>query len=247
MKISSARVPESDLIPIIRSGFLGSMPSDVNYSQYQVVPEFRSQYGIPDLVFYNFDANAVDQRIKNSVEPILSREIIKTLLLISGKDSVTLSYLESNLGVSRDVLKSTVLRYLIINNYLNVSNCDPDTYWIGDNVYKSCMDSVLSIEAKVSDWQRGFYQAYRYKWFSNFSFLILHSDFVKPAISKLALFEQYNVGLMSVSTEGKSIEVLYKPRKEKPYSEEIAALTYEKLFSNYCRERQLPKQHSHSS
>lgn len=226
--------PESELIPILKSNFLFEVEqTDTNLDNFSIGEEFRSQYGIPDLLFYNFDKRVLDKRIENDIKPILSKDIIKTLLLIQNKKKITLSFLQANLPIDKDTIKKDVIRYLVTNNYLNRSLSGYDSYWVGDNIYESCMDEMFAVEAKVSSWKRGFYQAYRYKWFSNYSFLALHDSFINPAINNLILFKKYNIGLISVDTNKNNLKLIHKPKKEMPYSGEIAALTIEKLFSDY--------------
>lgn len=226
------------MIPILKDNFLVSVfDQEATTDQYTIGEEFRSQYGIPDLLFYNFDNSVVDTRMQNQLEPVLSKEIIKTLLLIQGKKKITLSYLQENLPFNKEVIKNKVVKYLLHNNYLNRSLNNYEAYWVGSNVYKSCMNNMFAIEAKISNWRRGFYQAYRYKWFSHYSFLALHNSFIIPALNNLKLFEQYNIGLMSIDTNERDIKVFYKPKQEKPYSKEIAALTFEKLFVNYWEKK----------
>lgn len=231
-------IPETELIPIIKSDFLLKVTKKKVYPKsYTIGEEFHSQYGIPDLLFYNFDNKVLDKRAEKKLEPILSKDILKTLLLIQDKKKITLSFLQENLPINKEVIKNNVIRYLLKNNYLNKSTSDCDSFWVGDNIYESCMNNMFAIEAKISNWKRGFYQAYRYKWFSNYSFLALHQKFISPALENLPLFVKHNVGLMSVDTNKNNIKMLYRPKKDSPYSGEIAALTFEKLFASYCEKK----------
>lgn len=237
MNTSFTAIPEARLIPIIKDNFLLRVfDKKPTSDKYTIGEEFRSPYGIPDLLFYNFDNGVIDTRIQNKLEPVLSKEIIKTLLLIQGKNKITLSFLQTNLPINKEVIKNKIVKYLLQNNYLNKSN-DSESYWVGENIYKSCMKNMFAIEAKISNWRRGFYQAYRYKWFSHCSFLALHINFITPALSNLKLFERYNIGLMSVDTEKQEVQTFYRPKLEEPYSNEIAALTFEKLFATYCEKK----------
>lgn len=238
MMSSAMLVPESTLIPILKKNFLPKvLPRKAVSKSYSIGEEIRSQYGIPDLVFYDFYQPVIQNRLNNNIKPVLSKEVIKTLLLIQNKKKITFTYLQHNLPFSKDVLKNKVIRYLIQNNYLNKSSKDYELYWVGDNIFQLCMQNMFAVEAKVSNWKRGFYQAYRYKWFSHYSFLALHERYIKPAAASLELFKQYNIGLVSVDTEVKNVNVFNKPKKEKPYSPEYAALTFEKLFAVYFEKK----------
>lgn len=226
------------MIPVIKQNFLDKIANKSTIqANYSIGEEFRSQYGIPDLLFYNFDNKVLSKRKENNIEPVLSKDILKTLLLIQNKKKITLSFLLENLPLNKEAIKHKVIKYLLDKNYLNKSSSDCESFWVGDNTYESCMHNMFAVEAKVSSWKRGFYQAYRYKWFSNYSFLALHSRFVNPAKENINLFTKYNVGLMSVDTDKNTVSLIHKPKKEHPYSGEIAALTFEKLFANYCEKK----------
>jgi len=235
---SFSAIPETELIPIIKHNFLQKV---VNKSKiqddYSVGEEFRSQYGIPDLLFYNFDNDVLIKRKEKKIEPILSKDVLKTLLLIQNKKKITLSFLQENLPLNKDVIKNKVIRYLLNNNYLNRSSADCESYWVGDNTYESCMNDVFAVEAKISNWKRGFYQAYRYKWFSHYSFLALQKKFVQPAVKNIILFKEHNIGLITVDTDINSINVLFQPKKQKPFSKEISSLTFERLFADYLEKK----------
>ncbi|TSC85780.1 MAG: hypothetical protein G01um10147_1056 [Microgenomates group bacterium Gr01-1014_7] len=227
---------ESELIPILKDNFIETLLSTNNpIADMAVYEELRSPYGIPDLVFSDMNKYALKKRVSDNPLPILSKDIIKTLLLIEGKKKVTLSFLEKTLPYNKDKIKNMILRYLIKNNYLVKSN-NSETYWI-DKQYVSCLDNLYSIEAKISSWKRGFYQAYRYKWFSHYSFLAIHEKYASPSIRNLELFKKYNIGLLTVSTSRKNLEVLHRPNYEKPYSREITALTFERIFSSYLEKK----------
>lgn len=230
--------PETALIPVIKEHFLLNVVNKSGVpAEYSVGEEIRSQYGIPDLLFYNFHNEVLDMRMERKIAPILSKEVLKTLLLIQNREKITLSFLQENLPLSKDVIKNKVVRYLLNNNYLNKSLADCEAYWMGDIKYESCIKNMFAVEAKISNWKRGFYQAYRYKWFSNYSFLALHDRFVKPAMNNFSLFVNHNIGLMSVDPLHNTIKLLHRPKKEMPYSKEFAAMTFEKLFADYCEKK----------
>lgn len=238
MNTSYGSVPETALIPIIKQDFfLKVITKSKTPADYFIGEEFRSQYGIPDLLLYNFYGKVLHKRIEEKIEAVLSKDVLKTLLLIQNKKKITLSFLQENLPLDKDVIKNKVISYLVKNNYLNKSIKDCESFWVGDNIYESPMQNMYAVEAKISNWKRGFYQAYRYKWFSNYSFLALHVKFIGPAMENLPLFARHNVGLMSVNTNQNLVKLIHRPKKERPYSGEIAALTFEKLFASYCEKK----------
>lgn len=76
---------------------------------------------------------------------------------------------------------------------------------------------TYSYEAKLSNWKRAIYQAFRYKAFSDKSFVILDSYKINPALNHLDQFIRSNVGLMDINDFG-SIHTYYDPVPESPFS-----------------------------
>ncbi len=71
--------------------------------------------------------------------------------------------------------------------------------------------NFVAIEVKIKDWQQGLYQAYRYNSFAEKSYLALYEKYCKGV--DIALFKQYNVGLISFNEDG--IKVLNRPKTNK--------------------------------
>ena len=77
-------------------------------------------------------------------------------------------------------------------------------------------------EAKLSNWNRALYQAFRYKAFVNKSFVIMDHDRIKPALANLNKFSDAKVGLLSIENSG-NVHIHYNPRNESPYSPYMGA------------------------
>lgn len=80
--------------------------------------------------------------------------------------------------------------------------------------------SIISFELKLKNWRRAAQQAFRYKSFSNVSYVVLSSKNAKEAYNNLNIFERYNIGLAKFDNN-KSFEILYKPKSNIPYSEDL--------------------------
>jgi hypothetical protein len=230
--------PESNLVSIIKDEFLSlSLIKRDGADNFSIQNEFKSLYGIPDLIFYKFNQPSLQKRLQSNINPIVSRKIIKTLILIQGRKKVSLSFLEEQLPYSKKTIREQIIKYLTRNNFLCKST-DNNTFWV-ENEYQHSLQKLYSIEAKVSNWKRGFYQAYRYKWFSHYSFLALHKKYINPAIKSGYYFKKYNIGLIMIDTINKSLNIIHLPAEEKPYSKEFQAFAFEKLFSDYLERKTL--------
>jgi hypothetical protein len=56
---------------------------------------------------------------------------------------------------------------------------------------------VISIELKLKDWKKAVKQAFRYRSFSHQAFVIMDHKCLNPAISNIAYFKHFNIGLAS--------------------------------------------------
>jgi len=85
-----------------------------------------------------------------------------------------------------------------------------------------------AFEAKLSNWKRALFQAFRYKAFVNKSFVVMDHDLVKPALSQTDRFCRANIGLISIDLSGE-VHCHYNPYYEPPYSPQLESKFNEKI------------------
>lgn len=78
--------------------------------------------------------------------------------------------------------------------------------------------NLISVEAKLRDWNRALDQATRYLAYSDQSWVLLDGRSVGAAIDKVSKFEQRNVGLASISTTGE-LEHHFSPGRSRAIRE----------------------------
>ncbi len=81
--------------------------------------------------------------------------------------------------------------------------------------------SIVSFELKLKDWKRAAKQAFRYKSFSNISYVVLSPKNIDAALSNIDVFKKYNIGLAKFDKEN-VFDILFKPEVGKPYSENLS-------------------------
>lgn len=74
-----------------------------------------------------------------------------------------------------------------------------------------------AIELKLSNWKRALEQAFRYKSFAEYSYVILDNSRTKPAIKNLPEFKKRNIGLLGMDDNG-NLHKYHIPEARKPYS-----------------------------
>lgn len=90
---------------------------------------------------------------------------------------------------------------------------------------------IITIELKLKNWKRALAQAYKYKSFSDISYVCMDESNVASVLNHLDMFEKYNIGLITIS-KSKKVKIVYKPDATEPYAKDL----YEKAemkFKDY--------------
>lgn len=78
---------------------------------------------------------------------------------------------------------------------------------------------IISIEYKLRNWKQALRQAYRYKSFSEESYVVIDKSYLKKPRENLDAFAKFNIGLAAVDKD--NVEIYYKPKSVKPFSAEL--------------------------
>ena len=80
---------------------------------------------------------------------------------------------------------------------------------------------ICSFEFKLDNWRRAFYQAKRYRTFSHRVYVVMPPRAaMRVAAEWLAIFERFNIGLISHDADGSSERILAS-RKQQPASRDV--------------------------
>src|SRR3989344_8288793 len=152
---------EKQMIPVLKNEL-----SSLYHTQY-FVEEFQSGNGIADLVF----ARDIEMR-PTTICDYESIYLIKNFLNRKNK-KITYESMLSFGDMNKNKL-THVVDQLLESGFLE----EEGSYFIVTKSYQSPVHDLTAIEAKLSDWRGGFYQALRYKHFCHRSYLAIASDFV---------------------------------------------------------------------
>lgn len=75
---------------------------------------------------------------------------------------------------------------------------------------------IITIEMKLKNWKRALIQAYKYKSFSDVSYVCVDEKNIDTILKHLEEFKKYNIGLISISHE-KKINIYNMPNQEEGY------------------------------
>ena len=89
--------------------------------------------------------------------------------------------------------------------------------------------SIISFELKLKNWKKAAQQAFRYKSFSNISYVVICSKSANAALNNIKIFEKYNIGLAKFDTNS-DFEILYKPELGIPYSDNLNQKLVDTVF-----------------
>lgn len=217
---------EKDMIPIIQDFF-----SD-KYQKGYFVKEFHAGIGIADLVF--------SPEIYKRNYYFNSFELLYHTLTLFNRKNKKLNKADIKLQFSKKKIEPLIDVFLTINLIEETEN---NTFIVKNKLFPT-VSEFYSIEAKIKDWKSGFYQALRYKNFSQKSFLAISSDYAHRVDKDILIAN--NIGLISVSPN--KTRIIIYPKKNKPkneiafyYSGEIfiKKVFKEKNENNYCPQQWL--------
>lgn len=211
---------ESELIPTISSNkaLLGDLD--------EVAFEISSGYGVADVLFYSLDESAINNRLSDNRGPIDETNILRILLglkSVGADESVSITTLRQWMPN----LKHNILSYLVENGYLLQDEAG-ETYKPGVR-YQNGLRQSVAIEAKLKDWKRGLFQAYRYRRYADKSYLAVYSKHINPPLKNIDQFKKHNVGLIEVTDE--TLHVHFHPVKQNEADEFMKAVAYENLLA----------------
>lgn len=189
---------EKEMIPILRK----DMPKI--FGSVYSAEEFVSGNGRPDLVFAKvFD----DKRDWDGASP--DYETIYFLIKFLNKKGQVIHVDQIfDTGFLNKKKIKVILEILIKQGFVEFKDVD---HIVVKRKYRPVVKQFISIEAKLSDWKNGMYQAVRYKSFSNCSYLAISEQHLKKVDQKF--LRANGIGLIAVSPKGASLIIQAKNGK----------------------------------
>ena len=79
---------------------------------------------------------------------------------------------------------------------------------------------IITIELKLKNWKRALAQAYKYKSFSDVSYVCMDEAYLNSVEKHLDMFEKYNIGLITIS-KNKKVKIVYMPSATDAYEHNL--------------------------
>lgn len=154
------------------------------------IEEFDSKFGIADIVIGSYIPYLSSQKLRKGIDP----NWLTPLVHLDLNTTIDIDQFMSTFDVSKSTARQKLKEYSEANFLKPIGK---NKYKIVKN-YELIIDTVISFEAKLRNWKKALTQAYRYKRFSNYSFVLLDEKYVNPAIKNISLFKKYNIGLITM-------------------------------------------------
>lgn len=156
--------------------------------------EFDGGVGIADVVLYKRNPRTTDElRALAAVPPRLA----PLLDPLTAANIHTFDDLANSLGLSCSAAQRLIKQL----QRQGLWKVHPFTSSLA-SVRVQPFQSIIAVEAKLSDWSRALGQAYRNRQFADESWVVLDHRFHRPAVAQLERFVRSGVGLISMELKG---------------------------------------------
>lgn len=207
---------ESDLVDTLKE----SIQASFNSAHVRIFQEVSVGYGIADLVVSDLKPSTSNEANHGLT---LNHNDINIYTIIHSSKQISLNTILTIVRSSKASVSKS-LEKLINRAYV----LEVDGLYLSHVEYEPVFRNTFAVEAKLKDWKRALKQAYRYKWFAEYSYVVLDSHYSKSALNNIQAFEKHNVGLASISVDGKLIRH-FNPQRQKPLDPKMQILFSEKM------------------
>lgn len=201
-----------------------ALRSIFNRDNIQIFEQVSLGYGIADIVISDIDLSRIIGKCESE---FLNRFDVNLYNLINKNIEVEFDDICDTIRCSKISVSNSINK--LINRSLIFQN---GSKFIIANEYQLPFNNNFAIEAKIKDWKRALGQAQRYKWFAEYSYVVLDEHFSKPAKENINLFYKYNVGLATISTNGE-LKRIFSPFRQKPYDPIMPILFSEQILLHH--------------
>ena len=184
-----------------------------------VLNEVSLGYGVADIVVAHAERPA--KRTKNE----LNQTDLFVYNCVTTWPGQNIKWLSSATKISDRTLKGTIDK--LLQACLIAQRTDS---YYSHKDYEFCFSESFAIEVKLNNWRRALRQAYRYKWFSEKSFVCLPDNKSTQAKHNMVMFQRLAVGLMTISDTGQ-LTTVFDPPAEKPINAVMKMMLNEELLT----------------
>lgn len=206
---------EQELVNLFKNTYLRNL----DVTNTKIMEEVGLGFGFADLVFAELkETLGIPEREKLSPVDINIYQVVRR------KKKVTLETVKAITGVRQNEVRKSLDR-LVYNSFVK----EVDSLYELNVKYKLPFKKSVAFEAKLSNWKRAMTQAYRYKWFADYSYVVLDEAHSNQPIKNISKFENYNIGLLTISVDG-NVKTHYRPKKQIPLDPSMQMMFSEEIL-----------------
>ena len=174
-------------------------------NRHFAIREFDSHHGVADIVLGTYRSHLSSRWTRKPI----NENWLAPLFKLQNGAVIQLDSYADQFCVSRTTARRQIQEYVEANFLKPIGS---DQFKLLRN-YEPVINGVVSIEAKLSNWKQAMSQALRYRRFSDYVFVLLDDDRAEPAIDKLYQFEEWNVGLATMSDSSDTVSFYHVPER----------------------------------
>lgn len=175
--------------------------------------EVPTASGVPDVVFVEWDQQAVDERARWDLSPVLDMTKLRALYRLND-GAATAEDLAAATHVSSAHVRRNVVPHLRELGWLEGSLTTGYSLMPGLS-YQTPVRALVTVEAKLSDWRRAFTQAVGHVQSADRSFIALDARRASGGVSVAAELAGVGVGVATVDADTGNVLILSRPRPQK--------------------------------
>jgi hypothetical protein len=171
--------------------------------------EVQSAAGIPDVVATVFDQGVIEDRAACGFVTDVAG-LAALLALSDARDvcrALDVRQVAAAAGLTASYVRSRVLPGLAARGLAVMA---APGRWTAADRYRSPVRTLVTVEAKLSDWRRGLGQAARHAAGADTAWLVLDAACTRPAVSRADWFRAVGVGLAGLDADG-TLKTLLHP------------------------------------
>ncbi len=169
--------------------------------------EFETTNGIADIVLAHIPTGPITTSAMSRINP----RWLAALAAIESTATFNSDIFAKQSGLSPRAA-SSALKQFSFDGYVQQINSQ---YYQKTDVLQPIVQELCAVEAKLRDWRRALYQAYRYQDFSHKSWVLLDARNINPALKNLDDFIALNVGLAAIGTN-QEVRIYFDPTLTPP-------------------------------
>lgn len=171
--------------------------------------EVETFQGIPDFIGVKCSQLFIENDFKEKISMNRWINLFKILIILNEKNFHSTQYIASKSGISLNTINKEIL-YLEKNEYLEKNKYG--SYKLKKKIlFPNTI--IFSFELKLDDWKRALFQALRYKFFSDYTYILMPKRKEKILKSNLKIFKENNIGILLYDEAKNDIQFLLKARK----------------------------------